>query len=69
MADEEGNKAEGEAAKRAAPAAGTIQVNSRQRGNPILKSIRSVPWEFADGLAPDYILGTLYPKESMSPYT
>jgi len=37
---------------------GGIQVNSRQRGNPILKSIRAVPWEFVDSnLAPDYVLG------------
>ncbi len=36
---------------------GSIQVNSRQRGNPILKSIRSVPWEFVDGIAPDYVIG------------
>ena len=61
MADEEVNATEAgkvTEAKKAAPSGGTIQVNSRQRGNPILKSIRSVPWEFADGLAPDYILGT-----------
>ena len=31
---------------------GGIQVSSRQRGNPILKSIRSVPWEFQDGMVP-----------------
>ena len=37
---------------------GGIQVSSRQRGNPILKSIRSVPWEFVEGLVPDYTLGT-----------
>ena len=36
---------------------GSIQVNSRQRGNPILKSVRSVPWEFSDTIAPDYVLG------------
>jgi len=36
---------------------GGIQVSSRQRGNPILKSIRSVPWEFLDGMVPDYIIG------------
>ena len=37
---------------------GCIQVSSRQRGNPILKSIRSVPWEFVDGLVPDYTMGS-----------
>lgn len=36
---------------------GGIQVSSRQRGNPILKSIRAVPWEFVDGLVPDYTMG------------
>ena len=48
------------------PAGGTIQVSSRQRGNPIRKSIRSVPWEFAEGLAPDYILGTSFMRLQMS---
>lgn len=36
---------------------GGIQVSSRQRGNPILKSIRSVSWEFVENLAPDYTMG------------
>lgn len=36
---------------------GAILVSSRQRGNPILKSIRSVPWEFSDSIIPDYIIG------------
>lgn len=27
-----------------------------QRGNPILKFVRSVPWEFGD-VVPDYVLG------------
>ena len=36
---------------------GSIQVNPCQRGNPILKEIRNVPWEFVEGIAPDYILG------------
>merc|ERR1719400_2393938 len=39
------------------PIQGGIQVSSRQRGNPILKSIRSVPWEFQDGMLPDYVIG------------
>ena len=37
---------------------GGIQVSSRQRGNPILKSIRSVPWEFVENMIPDYIMGS-----------
>ena len=36
---------------------GAIQVNTKQRGNPILKSIRNVPWEFCEGIVPDYIVG------------
>ena len=32
-------------------------MSSRQRGNPVLKSIRSVPWEFDDKIIPDYVIG------------
>ncbi|KAH6943458.1 hypothetical protein HPB50_021690 [Hyalomma asiaticum] len=35
---------------------GALIVSSRQKGNPLLKSIRSVPWEFGD-IEPDYVLG------------
>ncbi|KAM4731931.1 DNA excision repair protein ERCC-1 [Anableps anableps] len=34
----------------------SIIVSPRQRGNPILKFVRSVPWEFGD-VVPDYVLG------------
>ncbi|KAL5018301.1 hypothetical protein ScPMuIL_004023 [Solemya velum] len=34
----------------------SVIVNGRQRGNPILKSIRNVPWEFGD-IVPDYVMG------------
>ncbi|XP_004710637.1 DNA excision repair protein ERCC-1 [Echinops telfairi] len=34
----------------------SIIVSSRQRGNPVLKFIRNVPWEFGEVLA-DYVLG------------
>ncbi|KAL4657026.1 DNA excision repair protein ERCC-1 [Arapaima gigas] len=34
----------------------SIIVSPRQRGNPILKFVRSVPWEFGD-ILPDYVLG------------
>ncbi|XP_056283673.1 DNA excision repair protein ERCC-1 [Pseudoliparis swirei] len=34
----------------------SIIVSPRQRGNPILKCVRSVPWEFGD-VVPDYVLG------------
>lgn len=34
----------------------SIIVSPRQRGNPILKFVRSVPWEF-DEVVPDYVLG------------
>ncbi|XP_067317611.1 DNA excision repair protein ERCC-1-like [Anolis sagrei] len=34
----------------------SIIVSPRQRGNPVLKFIRNVPWEFGD-IVPDYLLG------------
>lgn len=34
-----------------------IIVNPRQKGNPILKHVRNVPWEFGD-IVPDYVLGS-----------
>lgn len=34
----------------------SILVNPRQRGNPILKSVRNIPWEFGD-IVPDYVMG------------
>lgn len=33
-----------------------VLVNQKQRGNPLLKSITSVPWEF-DDIIPDYEMG------------
>ncbi|KAK7072930.1 Excision repair cross-complementation group 1 [Halocaridina rubra] len=33
-----------------------VVVSSRQRGNPILKSIRNVPWEYGE-IVPDYVMG------------
>lgn len=34
----------------------SIQVNPKQRGNPLLKSITNVTWEFED-IVPDYVVG------------
>ncbi|XP_074666185.1 DNA excision repair protein ERCC-1 isoform X3 [Strix aluco] len=34
----------------------SIVVSPRQRGNPVLKFVRNVPWEFGD-IVPDYVLG------------
>lgn len=34
-----------------------IQVNPKQRGNPILKSITNIPWEFNDQIVPDFVVG------------
>ncbi|NWV16945.1 ERCC1 protein, partial [Origma solitaria] len=34
----------------------SIIVSPRQRGNPVLKFIRNVPWEFGD-IVPDYVMG------------
>ncbi|XP_076301331.1 DNA excision repair protein Ercc1 [Lasioglossum baleicum] len=33
-----------------------LLVNIKQKGNPLLKSIVNVPWEFAD-IIPDYVMG------------
>ena len=35
----------------------SIIVNKRQRENPVLRHIRNVRYEFADDVAPDYVLG------------
>jgi hypothetical protein len=34
----------------------TILVSPRQRGNPVLTSIRSIPWEYSD-IPADYVVG------------
>lgn len=34
----------------------TIQVSPRQKGNPVLASIKSLPWEYSD-IPADYVLG------------
>ncbi|XP_030839992.1 DNA excision repair protein ERCC-1 [Strongylocentrotus purpuratus] len=39
-----------------APSGNSVIVNPRQRGNPILKHVRNVPWEFGD-IVPDYVMG------------
>ncbi|CAM9490209.1 unnamed protein product, partial [Phaeothamnion confervicola] len=39
-------------------ASATIQVNRRQKGNPVLALVKNVRWEFADRIMPDYILGS-----------
>ena len=36
---------------------GPLLVNSKQRGNPILKHIRNVQWNYSETLVPDYLLG------------
>lgn len=38
------------------PNRNSIIVNSCQRGNPLLKHIRNVPWEYGE-IEPDYIMG------------
>ncbi|KAG6113514.1 hypothetical protein E4U14_001716 [Claviceps sp. LM454 group G7] len=38
------------------PSGSTILVSPRQRGNPILTSIRSIPWEYSD-IPADFVLG------------
>ena len=34
-----------------------ILVSEKQRGNPILKFIRNVQWEFSKDIVPDYVMG------------
>lgn len=34
-----------------------LLVNNKQRGNPLLKAVRNVPWSF-DDIVPDYQMGT-----------
>jgi len=34
----------------------SLMVNSRQRGNPLLKCIRNVTWEYSN-IVPDYVMG------------
>ncbi|XP_048575730.1 DNA excision repair protein ERCC-1-like isoform X2 [Nematostella vectensis] len=41
----------------AKPKPNTILVNPRQKGNPVLKFVRCVPWEYSD-IVPDYVLGS-----------
>ena len=44
---------------------GGILVSSRQKGNPILKFVRNVPWEFTDTIVPGkknhFLLWRFYP--------
>lgn len=35
-----------------------IYVHEVQRGNPLLKYIRNVKWEFSQDIVPDYVMGT-----------
>lgn len=34
-----------------------ISVNQRQKGNPLLKHVHNVRWQFVENIIPDYILG------------
>lgn len=35
-----------------------ISVSEKQRGNPLLKHIRNVQWEFNKEIVPDYVMGS-----------
>lgn len=37
--------------------ANCILVNPKQRGNPLLKAISNISWEYDDSLVPDYVVG------------
>lgn len=41
----------------AAKSSHTILVNPNQRGNPLLKAITSIPYEFNNEIIPDYVVG------------
>ncbi|KAI5106934.1 DNA excision repair protein ERCC-1, partial [Silurus meridionalis] len=56
QADEGKNTEERTVLPQAIGSGNSIIVSPRQRGNPILKFVRSVPWEFAE-VVPDYVLG------------
>ncbi len=38
---------------------GPLIVSSKQRGNPVLKHIKNVPWKFCDQITPDYQMSRL----------
>jgi len=38
------------------PSKNAVVVSSRQRGNPLLKHVRDVPWEYGE-VVPDYVMG------------
>jgi DNA excision repair protein ERCC-1 len=45
------------------PQSNSLQVNPNQKGNPVLKHIRNVHWQFINGregdaMMPDYVLGS-----------
>ncbi|KAM9514332.1 DNA excision repair protein ERCC-1 isoform 2-T2 [Guaruba guarouba] len=51
-----GGAAPGGTAPPPRPRSSSIVVSPRQRGNPVLRFIRNVPWEYGD-VVPDYVLG------------
>ncbi|CAG9462499.1 unnamed protein product [Pedinophyceae sp. YPF-701] len=36
---------------------GHLLVHRRQQGNPVLKHIKAVKWQFCDGIVPDFVAG------------
>lgn len=52
------NESEGNSVKKpSVNKSNCILVSTKQRGNPLLKSIINVPWEY-DDIVPDYIVGS-----------
>uniref|UniRef100_A0A8D8Q1V0 DNA excision repair protein ERCC-1 n=1 Tax=Cacopsylla melanoneura TaxID=428564 RepID=A0A8D8Q1V0_9HEMI len=41
----------------ASKSSNAILVNPRQKGNPLLKHIGKVPWEYDERIVPDYVMG------------
>lgn len=36
----------------------SLYVHEVQRGNPVLKYIRNVKWEYSQDIVPDYVMGS-----------
>jgi DNA excision repair protein ERCC-1 len=36
-----------------------ILVNLKQKGNPLLRHIRLIPWQFCDDVIPDYVMSSI----------
>ncbi|XP_067011184.2 DNA excision repair protein ERCC-1 [Anabrus simplex] len=51
------NSAASKAVRSSGAKMNAVLVSPKQRGNPVLKSICNVPWEFEEDIVPDYVMG------------